>query len=87
MIDSDKIRSECTELKRFFAARNLTTLQARETIFRILEYIDNYCGDEDKPFMNGNGNGNGKNGKNYKHKGLTLHVQKEMNNEISPRAR
>lgn len=71
-----------TDLKAFFIKKGLTISEAKETIYRLLDYIDqNYDSDErEVPFKNGNGlNGHTINGNNYKvrqhQKGIKLEVK------------
>jgi len=74
-MNKEKIGECIKDLKIFFIKKDLTISEARESIYRMIDYIDeNYDPDErDKPFkVNGNGlNGHTVNNiNNYKDKPL-----------------
>lgn len=60
----------CTikDLKLFLAEKGMTVGETRSLIYKMLENLDNYCG-EDKPLV--------ENRNNYKGKGIVFDVRKK----------
>jgi hypothetical protein len=42
MVDKVRLQDLTKDLKFYFIGRKITTSEARETMFRLIEYIDNY---------------------------------------------
>lgn len=80
-MDNAKVQLATTNLKIFFEKKKLKVSEAKECMFRLIDYIDvNY--DEDKrdiPFKNGNGLLE-VHAKNYKSKTHTNGINKTINN-------
>jgi hypothetical protein len=76
-MDKGKIGDCVHDLKIFFNKKGATISEARETIYRLLDYIDkNYSDDDerDKPFKLNGLNGN-INKEKIHHKGVKLEVK------------
>lgn len=77
-MDKLKIADTAKDLKVFFIKKGLTISEARETIYRLLDYIDEHYeeGERDAPFKTNGLNGNTNNYKEKEHhKGIKLEVK------------
>jgi hypothetical protein len=60
-MDKEKVQEATKDLKVFFEKKKLKISEAKEAMFRLLDYIDTHYDEDsrDVPFKNGNGlNGN-----------------------------
>ena len=59
-MDKAKVLVTTTDLKLFFEKRKLTVSEVHESLFRLIDYIDEHYDEDnrDKIFINGSGLGN-----------------------------
>ena len=78
-MDKEKVLDTTRDLKLMFEKKKLLVSEARETIYRLLDYIDSHFEDSlEVPFKNGNG----LNGNIYKDKKPIKGVKLEVMNGI-----
>lgn len=56
-MNKQKVLQTTTDLKSFFEKRELTISEVKETMFRLIDYIDEHFDEEDRDKMFKNGNG------------------------------